>query len=439
MTSPVLGLRANWRQFWLLVLVNAFVGAMVGLERTVLPLLAEREFGLASRSAALSFIVTFGLVKAVTNFVAGRLGDRFGRKRVLVAGWLFALPVPAMVIWAPSWGWIVAANVLLGVNQGLAWSTTVVMKIDLVGPARRGFAMGLNEFAGYLAVALSALASGEIASRMGLRPEPFYLGIAFAVLGLALSVLFVRDTLGHVRHEATLHAPSAPAGSTLDTAAATPTLREIFARASWRDPALFNASQAGLVNNLNDGLAWGLFPLFFAAAGLSVREIGLLAFVYPATWGVVQLWTGGLSDRVGRKWLIAGGMLLQGAALVAMVLVRGLGAWIVTGALLGLGTAMVYPTLLAAVGDVAHPSWRGSAVGVYRLWRDAGYAVGALLAGGLADAFGMKAAITVIGVLTAISGLQVALRMPETLASRPHRSATLASDSLAEKELSFPP
>jgi MFS family permease len=406
--SPVLGLRANWRQFWLLVLVNAFVGAMVGLERTLLPLLAEREFGLASRSAALSFIVTFGLVKAVTNFIAGRLGDRFGRKRVLVAGWLFALPVPLMVMWAPTWGWIVAANVLLGINQGLAWSTTVVMKIDLVGPERRGFAMGLNEFAGYLAVALSALASGEIASRVGLRPEPFYLGVVFAVLGLALSALFVRDTLEHVRHEAASHATPAP----------TAPLREIFARASWRDPALLSTSQAGLVNNLNDGLAWGLFPLFFAAAGLSLREIGLLAFVYPATWGLAQLWTGSLSDRVGRKPLIAGGMLLQGAALVAMVFVRGLGPWIVTGMLLGVGTAMVYPTLLAAIGDVAHPAWRGSALGVYRLWRDTGYAVGALLAGVLADAFGMTMAIVVIGALTAMSGLQVALRMPETLGRR---------------------
>jgi MFS family permease len=419
MTAPVLGLRENWRQFWLLVLVNAFVGAMVGLERTVLPLIAEREFGLASRSAALSFIVTFGLVKAVTNFVAGRLGDRFGRKRVLVIGWLFALPVPLMVIWAPSWAWIVAANVLLGINQGLAWSTTVVMKIDLVGPERRGFAMGLNEFAGYLAVALSALASGEIASRVGLRPEPFYLGIAFAVLGLALTLLFVRDTLAHVRHESGLRVLPESGSTTPDgLTAATPTLREVFARASWRDPALFNASQAGLVNNLNDGLAWGLFPLFFSASGLSVRQIGLLAFVYPATWGVAQLWTGGLSDRVGRKWLIASGMLVQGVALVAMVLVHGFRAWIVTGVLLGLGTAMVYPTLLAAVGDVVHPSWRASAVGVYRLWRDAGYAVGALLAGGLADAFGMTAAIAIIGALTCLSGLQVALRMPETLATR---------------------
>jgi MFS family permease len=409
---PVLGLHANWRQFWLLVLVNAFVGAMVGLERTVLPLLAEREFGLASKTAALSFIATFGVVKAVTNLLAGRLGDRFGRKRILVAGWLFGIPVPLLVMWAPNWWWIVAANVLLGINQGLAWSTTVIMKIDLVGPARRGFAMGLNEFAGYLAVALSAYLSGEVASRFGLRPEPFYLGIAFAAVGLALSQLLVRDTMPQVRHEA------ASVGADDRHAARTPGTRELLALASWRHPALFSASQAGLVNNLNDGLAWGLFPLFFAAAGLSVREIGLLAFVYPATWGVAQLWTGGLSDRIGRKWLIAWGMMLQGIALVSMALVRGLGPWLVTGVLLGLGTAMVYPTLLAAIGDVAHPSWRGSAVGIYRLWRDLGYAVGALLAGALADAFGMPAAIAAIGAITVASGLLVATRMPETLPAR---------------------
>jgi len=409
---PTLGLRANWRQFWLLVLVNAFVGAMVGLERTVLPLIAEREFGLASTSAALSFIATFGVVKALTNLVAGRLGDRFGRKRVLVAGWLVGLPVPFLVMWAPSWTWIVFANVLLGINQGLAWSTTVIMKIDLVGPKQRGLAMGLNEFAGYLAVALSAYATGEIASRFGLRPEPFYLGVAFAALGLALSQLLVRDTMTHMRHEA------ASTVSDVRHAGGAPPTRELFALVSWRDPALSSASQAGLVNNLNDGLAWGLFPLFFAAAGLSLREIGLLAFVYPATWGVTQLWTGGLSDRIGRKWLIAGGMVLQGVTLVAMVAVRGVAPWLLTGALLGVGTAMVYPTLLATIGDVAHPSWRGTAVGIYRLWRDLGYAVGALAAGLLADAFGMAAAIAAIGVVTVASGLFVAVRMPETLPAR---------------------
>jgi len=419
--APRLGLRANAGQFWLLVLVNAFVGGMVGLERTVLPLLAEREFGLASRSAALSFIATFGLVKAVTNYVAGRLGDRYGRRRVLVAGWLFAVPVPFMIMWAPSWSWVVAANVLLGVNQGLAWSTTVVMKIDLVGPERRGFAMGLNEFAGYLAVALSALATGEIASRFGLRPEPFYLGIAFVALGLGISLLFVRDTTAHARHEAGGDGESAPADDA-------PRARDLFAMVSWRNPALFNVSQAGLVNNLNDGLAWGIFPLFFASAGLSVRAIGVLAFVYPATWGIGQLWTGALSDRVGRKRLIAGGMLLQGAALIGMALTRGFTPWFACGALLGVGTAMVYPTLLAAIGDVAHPLWRGSAVGVYRLWRDSGYAVGALLAGVIADRFGMVAAILTIGALTAASGGLVAVRMPETL-SAPRGTAQLVRET----------
>ena len=370
---------------------------MVGLERTVLPLLAEQEFGLASRSAALSFIVAFGFVKAISNLFAGRLGDRFGRKRLLVLGWLVGLPVPFLVIWAPSWSWIIAANVLLGINQGLTWSTTVLMKIDLVGPARRGFAMGLNEFAGYLAVALSALATAEIASRFGLRPEPFYLGIAFAALGLAVSQLLIRETLGHVRHETTLRLDAAP-----------PVERRA-------NPALFNASQVGLVNNLNDGLAWGLFPLFFAAAGLSVRQIGVLAFIYPATWGITQLWTGALSDRLGRKGLIVGGMLMQGAALVAMLLMQGFGWWLVTGAALGVGTAMVYPTLLAAIGDVAHPSQRGTAFGNYRFWRDSGYVVGALLAGALADGFGMRAAIGAVGALTLASGTLAWGGMRETL------------------------
>ena len=406
-----LGLRANRGQFWLLVLVNAFVGAMVGLERTVLPLLAEVEFGLASKTAALSFVATFGVVKALTNFFAGRLGDRYGRKHILLAGWLFGLPVPLLVIWAPTWGWIVFANVLLGINQGLAWSTTVIMKIDLVGPKQRGLAMGLNEFAGYLAVALAALGTGWLAEEYGLRPEPFYLGIAFAAAGLALSVLFVRET----RHHAALEArdfvphPSAQGGE------ADLSTRNIFLRVSWKDRALSSASQAGMVNNLNDGLAWGLFPLYFAASGLDVRQIGILSFTYPAVWGVLQLWTGALSDRVGRRWLIAAGMMVQGVALAAVALVRGFWPWIGAAALLGAGTAMVYPTLLAAIGDVAHPRWRASAVGVYRLWRDSGYAVGALLAGALADLFGMSWAIGAVAVLTAFSGIHVARRMPETL------------------------
>jgi len=410
-SQPLLGLRANWRQFWLLVLINAFVGAMVGLERTVLPLLAEREFELASKSAALSFIMTFGLTKALANLAAGRLSERVGRKHVLVAGWVAALPVPFLVMWAPTWSWIVFANVLLGINQGLAWSTTVVMKIDLVGPERRGLAMGLNEFAGYLAVAASAFATGAIATRYGLRPEPFYLGIAFSVLGLALSLLFVRDTRGHADVESAMLPVQSP-GDERDVG------RDLFARVSWRNPALSSASQAGLVNNLNDGLAWGLFPLYFAAAGLPLRQIGILAAIYPGTWGLVQLWTGALSDRWGRKGLITYGMLLQGIALLWMTMSRGFLAWAAAGIALGIGTAMVYPTLLAAVGDVAHPSWRASAVGIYRLWRDLGYAAGAVIAGTLADALGMSVAIGVVGVLTIGSGALVAARMPETLGSR---------------------
>lgn len=404
-----LGLGANRGQFALLVLVNAFVGAMVGLERTVLPLLAEGEFGIASRGAALSFIATFGVVKALTNFFAGRLGDVYGRKRVLIAGWLFGFPIPFFVIWAPSWSWIVFANVLLGVNQGLAWSTTVIMKIDLVGPHRRGLAMGLNEFAGYLAVALAALATGMIAESAGLRPEPFYLGIGVAAVGLALSLVLVRETQGHAELEAR------QAGVKADDPEGHAGAGEVFARVTWRDPALSSASQAGLVNNLNDGLAWGLFPIFFAAGGLTVGQIGVLSFTYPAVWGMFQLWTGALSDRWGRKWLTAGGMLLQGAALFGVALSSGYRAWLMAAAMLGVGTAMVYPTLLAVIGDVAHPRWRGSAVGVYRLWRDSGYAVGALLAGFLADRFGMEVAIAAVAALTVLSGIEVAWRMPETL------------------------
>ena len=410
-TQVVLGLGANWRQFWLLVLVNAFVGAVVGLERTVLPLLAEEEFALASSRAALSFIATFGAVKAVTNLFAGRLGDRYGRKHVLLAGWLFGLPVPFLVMWAPSWGWIIVANVLLGLNQGLAWSTTVIMKIDLVGPERRGLAMGLNEFAGYLAVALAALATGYLAERYGLRPEPFYFGVVVVALGAGLSLLFVRETHHHVA----LEAAERGHGELQTGAAASPGTPELLARSSWRDPALSTASHAGMVNNLNDGLAWGLFPLFFAAAGLTVAEIGILSFTYPAVWGVLQLGSGALSDLQGRKPLIVAGMMLQGGALAGIALLDGFWPWVAMAALLGAGTAMVYPTLLASIGDLAHPRWRGSAVGVYRLWRDGGYVVGALLAGGLADLFGMATAILVIAALTFLAGVEVSWRMPETL------------------------
>lgn len=409
-----LGLRANWRQFSLLVVINAFVGAMVGLERTLLPLIAEQEFGLASFSATLSFLVSFGLVKAVANFVAGSVADRVGRKRVLVAGWLAGAPVPFLLMLSTDWSWVVFANVLLGINQGLAWSMTVTMKIDLVGPKSRGLAMGLNEFAGYLAVAAAAFTTGYLASRFGLLPEPFYLGIALVVLGLFLSVFIVRETREHVAAEARLKSP--PARPLRHSG-------EAFARGTWRDPALVSASQAGLVNNLNDGVAWGLFPLLFASAGLGVERIGILAAVYPATWGIVQLATGAFSDLWGRKWLIAGGMAVQGVALGGMVVSSGFGPWFAAAVLLGVGTAMVYPTLLAAVGDVADPTWRGSAVGVYRFWRDSGYAVGAIAAGVLADAFNIQIAIGAIAALTLASGAVVAWCMPET---RPRTHAPAA-------------
>jgi MFS family permease len=404
-----LGLGANLAQFSLLVVVNAFVGAMIGLERSILPAIAEQEFDLAARAAVLSFIVVFGLTKAFTNYVAGRFSDRFGRKRVLVIGWFVAIPVPLLLMWAPSWSWVLVANVFLGISQGLTWSTTVIMKIDLAGPARRGFAMGLNEFAGYGAVALSALATGYIAATYGLRPEPFYLGVAFVAIGLVLSAFVVRETHGHARHEATRGGAPAAALSQ----------REVFMRTSFTDRELSSVSQAGLVNNLNDGMAWGLFPLFYAAAELSLEQIGWLAATYPAVWGLGQLITGGLSDRIGRKWLIATGMWVQAAGIVVIVLSTAVTGFAAGSVLLGAGTAMVYPTLLAAIGDVAHPTWRASSVGIYRLWRDLGYAAGAVIAGITADALGLRAAIWVVAAVTFASGVVVAVRMRETLRRPP--------------------
>lgn len=441
LTSVRLGLRANWEQFTLLVIVNAFVGAMVGLERTVLPLIAEADFGLVARSVTLSFLVSFGIVKALANLFAGRFSDRVGRKRILIAGWLAGLPVPFLIIFAPSWGWIVFANVLLGINQGLCWSTTVIMKIDLVGPKQRGLAMGLNESAGYVAVSLSALMTGYLAAAYGLRPVPFYPGIVFAVLGLVLSIFFVRETHAHARHEAqqvSLGAkehPSRPFGS-LRPASGTPegaketgtpksegrgaemSFAQILFLTSWKDRALFATSQAGMINNLNDGLVWGLLPIFLAGAGLPLQQVGIIAAIYPGVWGLGQLMTGALSDRWGRKWLIAVGMWVQAIGIGLFVIGQGFWIWFGGAVLLGLGTAMVYPTLLAAISDVAHPEWRASAVGVYRLWRDGGYALGALLAGLLADLLSIPVAIGVIGGLTFLSGIIVAGIMYETLPAR---------------------
>ena len=404
-----LGLRANLAQFSLLVAVNALVGGTLGQERTVVPLLATRTFHLAAFTAVLTFILAFGAVKAITNFFAGTLSDRYGRKPVLVAGWLVAVPIPPLLIWAPDWGWVVAANVLLGVNQGLTWSTTVIMKIDLAGPARRGLAMGLNEAAGYGAVAVTALATGYLAAEHGLRPAPFLLGAAYIALGLGLSAAAVRETRGHARHEAATHV------ATADHLAGDLSTRQVAWLTSFSEPALSAACQAGMVNNLNDGLAWGVFPILFARHGLTVGQIGILAALYPAVWGAGQLATGALSDRVGRKWLIAAGMAVQAAAIGLIALGTSFSLWAVGAVLLGVGTAMVYPTLLAAVGDVAHPAWRARSVGVYRLWRDGGFAVGAVLAGVIADAFGILAAIWVVAALTAASGLVVAVRMYETL------------------------
>jgi len=404
-----LGLGANWEQFTLLVVVNGFVGAMVGLERSVLPVLAREDFGLASQTAILWFLITFGVFKPAANYFAGRLSDRFGRKPILLTGWLAALPVPVMIILAPSWGWIVAANVLLGINQGLTWSTAIIMKIDLVGPARRGLAMGLNETAGYAGVALASLATGYLAAAYGPRPAPFLLGIGFAIAGLLLTLFLVRDTSKYAELEA------AQSSGYAAEEEIKPNAREIFIQTSFTDRNLSSASQAGFVNNLNDGMAWGLFPLFFAASGLSIGQIGLLTAVYPGVWSLGQIATGWASDRFGRKWMIASGMWLQASGILLTAVTQSLGLWLVGAILMGLGTALVYPTLLAVIGDVAHPSWRASAVGVYRLWRDTSYAVVAVLAGVLADLFGYASAIIVVGILTALSGFVVAVRMRETL------------------------
>jgi MFS family permease len=396
-----LGLAENWRQFALLVLINAFVGGMVGLERTVVPLIGAHEFHIASATLVTSFIVSFGVVKACANLVSGHLADIYGRRALLIAGWLVGLPVPFMIGWGPSWGWIVAANVLLGLNQGFAWSMTVIMKVDLVGPKSRGLAVGINEFAGYVAVGVTALVTGYIAQTYGLRPAPFYLGIGYAVVGLALSALVVRDTRAHVQLELAQHAAPAERARFWD----------VFRRTSFGDRNLFATCQAGLVNNLNDGMSWGLFPLFFASLGLSVARIGVLKAVYPVAWGVLQTVTGPVSDRWGRKGLIIAGMWVQATGLLMTALTRRFGWWLTASLLLGIGTAMVYPTLIASISDASHPSWRARSLSVYRFWRDAGYAVGALAAGVMADLYGPALAIGAIGGLTFLSGAVVAVTM----------------------------
>jgi len=399
-TRPVrLGLRENWLQFTLLVIVNVCVGGLVGLERTTVPLIGADVFGLTSDLAVFSFIIAFGVTKAFTNLAAGALTARFRRKQLLVAGWLVGIPVPFALAWAPSWGWIVAANVLLGLNQGLTWSMTVNMKIDLVGPARRGLATGLNEAAGYTAVGVTALLTGYLATAYGLRPTPELIGVIFVAAGLALS-LVVRDTAAHVALELAEHPRPAPTGTE-------GSLRTTFARTSWRDRSLRGVSQAGLVNNLNDGLTWGVFPLLFTDHGLGIAAVGVIKGLYPILWGIGQIPTGHLADKLGRKPLIVTGMFVQaGGFVLALVLLdRPLLAGVLSAVALGIGTAMVYPALIAAVSDHAHPAWRANALGTYRFWRDIGYAVGALVAGILADTLGLNATVVAAAALTAASGL----------------------------------
>ncbi len=414
MTSARLGLRENIGQFSLLLVINAFVGAMVGMERSTLPLLGEREFDIASRATILSFLITFGVVKAIANAFAGATADRWGRRRTLIAGWLAGIPVPLLIIFAPSWGWVVAANVLLGVNQGLCWSTAIVMKVDLVGTRQRGLAIGLNESSGYLAVAGAALATGYLAGQYGLRPAPFLLGMTAAVAGLICS-LFVRETHSHVALESTQTAETGPTSSPV----------AVFATVSWRNPSLRAVSQAGLVNTLNDGVSWGLFPLLFTAQGLSFERTALLVALYPAVWGGAQPVTGALSDHVGRRRLMTTGMIIQGVALIGVGASRSWGFWLPAMIALGLGTALVYPTFLSAVSDHSKPSWRATAIGAYRWWRDLGYVVGAILAGVLADWFGIPASVQLVGVVTILSGLIVAMTYREGAATQSDASTAL--------------
>ncbi len=392
-----LGLKENWCQFWLLVIVNAFVGGMIGLERTIIPQIAEVDFGMAAKTAILSFIVVFGVTKAITNYYTGTLANRFGRKNLLVAGWILALPVPLLLIYAPGWNWIIAANIFLGISQGLTWSSTVVMKIDLVGEKDRGFAMGLNEFAGYIALAVIAFLTGWIAGNYGLRPYPFYIGIALGIVGLLISWLLIKDTQGHVKLESV--------SSTI------PLLKNIFWDTTWKHKNLGSITQAGLVNNLNDGMVWGLFPLLLVSKGFDLQETGIIVATYPAVWGLGQIYTGKLADKYCKKTLLFIGMLMQGISLLGMIYANSFLWFIVLSSLLGIGTAIVYPTFLAAISDFTHPDQRARGIGVFRLWRDLGYAFGAILTGLIADSFGLAAPILAIGLLTVVSSLIVKFRM----------------------------
>ncbi len=392
-----LGLKENWKQFTLLVIVNAFVGGMIGLERTIIPQIAEVDFGMAAKTAILSFIVVFGVTKAITNYYTGTFSNRFGRKNLLVIGWLFALPVPLLLIYAPNWNWIIAANILLGISQGLTWSSTVVMKIDLVGEKDRGFAMGLNEFAGYVALAVVAFLTGWIANNYGLRPYPFYVGIGMAIIGLLMSWLFIKDTNKHVQLEA--------------TSSNIPKLKNLFWETTWHHKNLGSITQAGLVNNLNDGMVWGLFPLLLISKGFDLHQTGIIVATYPAVWGLGQLYTGKLADKYCKKTLLFIGMFIQGIALLGMVSANSLSWFIILSSLLGIGTAIVYPTFLAAISDYTHPDQRPKSIGIFRLWRDLGYAIGAILTGLIADRFGLVAPILAIGLLTIASSLIVKFRM----------------------------
>ncbi len=394
-----LGLKENWRQFTLLVIVNAFVGGVVGLERSILPQIAEHEFHIAAKTAILSFIVVFGITKALTNYFTGAIANKLGQKKLLVVGWIIGIPVPLLLMYAPNWNWIIAANILLGINQGLTWSTTVMMKIDLAGEKNRGFAMGLNEFAGYIAVALIGFLTGWIATEYGLRPYPFYLGIGLVFMGLVISWLFVKDTHHH----------SAKEGESSSVAR----LKNIFKDTSWKHKNLGPVTQAGLVNNLNDGMAWGLFPILLATKGFALDEIGIIIAVYPAVWGIGQLFTGKMADHFSKKLMLFWGMLLQGIALILFIWASSLINYILLAAILGLGTAMVYPTFLATIAENTHPLDRAKSIGTFRLWRDLGYAIGAILTGIIADLYNVNTAIIFIGGLTILSALIIVFRMSE--------------------------